>query len=211
LIVDDHPLVRKGLCDFLATQEGLEVVGEAGSRAEAVAQAQRLEPDVILMDLVMPDGTGIEAMTEILATAPDTNIVVLTSAIEDEYLFPAMQAGARAYLLKDVEPGEVVGAIRSAIRGHSTLHSAVAQRLVQKRGRNGVDELDELSDREIEVLRRIARGMSNREIAAELFIAEGTVKSHVSNILSKLHLAHRTQAALFALRNKLVPLDEEGG
>ena len=179
------------------------------SGRSAVEMARELVPEVILMDLLMPGGNGIDAIGEILTMSPNTRIIVLTSATEDEYLFPAMRAGARGYLLKDVEPDEVVQAIRSVVRGHATLHPLVAERLVRGSKDDPDDHVTELSEREIDVLRMIARGQSNREIAASLFIAEGTVKSHVSNILSKLHLAHRTQAALYALRKKLVSLDDD--
>jgi NarL family two-component system response regulator LiaR len=175
---------------------------------QAVQLVREHVPDVILMDLLMPEMDGVEAMDQIVALSPATRIIVLTSYTEDEYLLPAMQAGALGYLLKDVEPEELVGAICAAVRGHATLHPRVAARLVQGVDQPSDDPLADLTEREIDVLRLIARGLSNREIAEELTIAEGTVKSHVSNILSKLHLAHRTQAALYALKRKLVPLDD---
>ena len=208
LIADDHRVVRQGLRGFLETYADIEVVAEAENGAQAVALAGEHVPDVILMDLLMPEMDGVEAIGRIGALSPATRIIVLTSYTEDEYLFPAMRAGAQGYLLKDVEPEELVSAIRAAVRGHATLHPAVAARLVQGVDRPDDDSLAELSERELDVLRLIARGMNNKEIADTLVIAEGTVKSHVSNILSKLHLAHRTQAALYALKRRLVPLDD---
>ena len=206
LIADDHPVVRHGLREFLETHDDIEVVGEAEDGVQAVTKTAELVPDVVLMDLLMPNANGVEAIGRIMEATPATNIIVLTSFTEDSYLFPAMQAGARGYLLKDAEPSEVLRAIRAAARGHATLHPSVAERLVRGT-RKDHDALADLSDREIEVLQLLARGLSNKEIAGKLHIAEGTVKSHVSNILSKLHLAHRTQAALFALRKKLVSLE----
>ena len=208
LIADDHPVVRQGLRGFLETYADIEVVAEAEDGAQAVALAREHVPDVILMDLLMPGMDGVEAIDQIVAFSPAARIIVLTSYTEDEYLFPAMRAGALGYLLKDVEPEELVSAIRAAVRGHATLHPSVAARLVRGVHHPGDDSLADLSKRELDVLRLIARGMTNKEIAEALTIAEGTVKSHVSNILSKLHLAHRTQAALYALKRKLVPLDD---
>ncbi|MGD9099771.1 MAG: response regulator transcription factor [Anaerolineae bacterium] len=208
LIADDHPVVRNGLRGFLETYVDINVVGEAQNGRQAVALAREHVPDVILMDLLMPEMDGVEAISQIVLFSPTTRIIVLTSYTEDEFLFPAMHAGASGYLLKDVEPEELVSALRAAVRGHATLHPSVAARLVRGAEHPADDLLADLSERELEVLRLIARGMSNKEIAEALTIAEGTVKSHVSNILSKLHLAHRTQAALYALKRKLVPLDD---
>jgi NarL family two-component system response regulator LiaR len=208
LIADDHPVVRNGLRGFLETYADINVVGEAQNGRQAVALAREHVPDVILMDLLMPEMDGVEAISQIVLFSPATRIIVLTSYTEDEFLFPAMHAGASGYLLKDVEPEELVSALRAAVRGHATLHPSVAARLVRGAEHPADDLLADLSERELEVLRLIARGMSNKEIAETLTIAEGTVKSHVSNILSKLHLAHRTQAALYALKRKLVPLDD---
>jgi NarL family two-component system response regulator LiaR len=165
-------------------------------------------PDVILMDLLMPEMDGVDAINQIAVFSPSTRIIVLTSYTEDEYLFPAMQAGAQGYLLKDVEPEDLVSAIRAAVRGQATLHPRVAARLVQGVDQTGDDALADLSERELEVLRLVAQGLTNKEIAETLTVAEGTVKSHVSNILSKLHLAHRTQAALYALKRKLVSFED---
>jgi NarL family two-component system response regulator LiaR len=208
LIADDHRVVRQGLRGFLETYADIQVVAGAENGAQAVALAREHVPDVILMDLLMPEMDGVEAIEQIMVFSPATHIIVLTSYTEDEYLFSAMRAGARGYLLKDVEPEDLVNAIRAAVRGQATLHPSVAARLVRGVDHPDDDSLADLTERELDVLRLIARGMSNREIAEALVIAEGTVKSHVSNILSKLHLAHRTQAALYALKRRLVPLDD---
>ena len=208
LIADDHPVVRQGLRGFLETYADISVVAEAENGAQAVSLAREHVPDVILMDLLMPEMDGAEAIEQIVVFSPVTRIIVLTSYTDDEYLFPAMRAGALGYLLKDAEPEALVSAIRAAVRGQAMLHPSVAARLVRGVDRPNDDSLADLSERELDVLRLIARGMSNREIAEALVVAEGTVKSHVSNILSKLQLAHRTQAALYALKRKLVPLDD---
>lgn len=210
LIAEDHPVVRRGLHSFLETYEDIQVVAEAEDGAQAVALAREHVPDVILMDLLMPRLGGVEAIEQIMAFSPATRILVLTSYTEDELLFSAMRAGALGYWLKDVEPEDLVHALRAAARGQATLHPKVAARLVQGAlhlaPQLTEDELTELSERELDVLRLIARGLSNKEIAEQLCLAEGTVKSHVSNILSKLQLAHRTQAALYALKHKLAAL-----
>lgn len=209
LIADDHPVVRQGLRTFLELQEDLEVVGEAGGGEEAVAMARQLLPDVVLMDLVMPGLDGIEATRRIRAESPTTKVIVLTSFAEDEKVFPSIKAGAAGYLLKDVEPEALAEAIRTVQRGEALLHPTVAAKLMQEFGaeRRASGEVELLTVRELEVLRLIARGMSNREIAGELVLSEKTVKTHVSNILAKLHLADRTQAALFAVKQRLVDLE----
>ncbi len=207
LLVDDHAVVRRGLSAFLMTYDELEVVGEAASGREGVELAAQLLPDVVLMDLVMPEMDGIEATRRIRAISPSTRVIVLTSYSEDERIFPAIKAGALSYLLKDVGPEELMRAIKAAQRGEATLHPAVAARLMHELTAARSSPLDELTDREREVLTCIARGMSNAEIAQHLGIGERTVKTHVSNILSKLHLQDRTQAALLALRERLVALD----
>lgn len=203
LIADDHSVVRRGLRGFLETHSEMEVVGEAENGVQAVALAKENVPDVILMDLLMPEMDGVETIGQIVMFSPTTRIIVLTSYTEDEYLFPAMRAGAHGYLLKDVEPEELVSAIRASVRGQVTIHPSVAEKLGRGVSQSEDDSLSDLTERELEVLRLIAQGKRNREIAEELTLAEGTVKSHVSNILSKLHMAHRTQAALFALKKKL--------
>lgn len=208
LLVDDHAVVRRGLSAFLMTHEEIEVVGEAASGVEGVELVAQLLPDVVLMDLVMPAMDGIEATRRIRHISPSTQVIVLTSYSEDERIFPAIKAGALSYLLKDVGPEELVRAIKAARRGEATLHPAVAGRLMQELTVTRSSPLDELTEREREVLACIARGMSNAEIANHLTIGERTVKTHVSNILSKLHLQDRTQAALLALRERLVSLDQ---
>ena len=208
LIADDHRVVRQGLLGFLETYSDIEVVAEAKNGAEAVALAREHVPDVILMDLLMPEMDGVEAIGQIAELSPTTRIIVLTSYTSDDYLFPAMRAGASGYLLKDVEPEALVHAIRAAARGHATLHPDVAARLIRSTEHHDEDALADLSERELDVLRLVARGLNNREIGNALSIAEGTVKSHVSNILSKLHLAHRTQAAIYAIKRNLVSLDD---
>ncbi len=211
LLVDDHAVVRRGLSAFLTTYPEIEVVGEAASGAEGITLAAQTLPDVVLMDLVMPEMDGIEATRRIKAISPSTHVIVLTSYSEDERIFPAIKAGALSYLLKDVGPDDLVRAIKAARRGEATLHPAVAGRLMQELTGTRASPLDELTEREREVLTCIARGMSNAEIADQLTIGERTVKTHVSNILSKLHLQDRTQAALLALRERLVPLDQIKG
>jgi NarL family two-component system response regulator LiaR len=204
LIADDHPVVRQGLRTFLELQDELEIVGEAADGAEAVARVEELVPDVVLMDLMMPGVDGIEATRRIRAVSPATKVLALTSFADDQMVFPAVKAGAAGYLLKDVQPQELVAAIRAVHRGEALLHPAVAAKLMQEvaQGRPG-GAAESLTERELEVLRLIARGMSNKEIAGALVLAEKTVKTHVSNILQKLHLADRTQAALYAVKQGL--------
>jgi two-component system, NarL family, response regulator LiaR len=206
LIADDHPVVRHGLRAFLQLQEGLDIVGEAGDGLEAVAEAKRVRPDVVLLDLVMPNLDGIDAIRQIRQASPSTKIIVLTTFADDEKVFPAVRAGAAGYLLKDVEPKELVEAIRTVIRGQGLLHPSIASKLMNEfaGGHQRADALEALTDREMDVLRLIAQGKSNREIAREFVLSEKTVKTHVSNILAKLRLADRTQAALYAVRNRLV-------
>ncbi len=207
LITDDHALVRQGIRDFLELQPDLTVIDEADSGETAARMAGELAPDIVLMDLVMPGIGGVEATRQIKQASPHTQIIVLTSYHEDEYIFPALRAGALSYVLKDIGPEALADTIRKAARGESVLHPRVAARVVQEvRGaRNDVPNLfTELSDRELDVLRLIADGLSNAEIARKLVISEKTVKGHVSNILSKLHMLDRTQAAIFAWQQGLV-------
>jgi two-component system, NarL family, response regulator LiaR len=206
LIADDHPFVRHGLRTYLETLDDLEVVGEASDGAEAVELAGRLLPEVVLMDLVMPELDGVEATRAIRAASPATKVIVLTSFDADEKVFPAIKAGAAGYLLKDVHPAELADAVRKASRGEALLAPSVAARLMQEVSGERPPDAG-LTERELEVLRLIARGMSNKLIAHELVVSEKTVKTHVSNILAKLHLADRTQAALYAVREGLAELD----
>lgn len=207
LITDDHLIVRQGLRAFLETLPDLEIVGEAATGEEAIALVQEHAPDVALMDLLMPGIGGIEATRQLKQISPRTQIIILTSFHEDSQILPAIQAGALSYLLKDVKPVELIAAIRKAARGEVVLHPFVATRLMQALQTKPATTSDgvptELSKRELEVLKLIAEGITNAEIAERLFISEKTVKSHVSNILSKLHLADRTQAAVYAWRNGL--------
>jgi NarL family two-component system response regulator LiaR len=211
LVVDDHVVVRKGIRALLATERDIEVVGEAENGREAVAEAERLRPDVILMDLVMPEMDGIEAIHRITTRQPEARILVLTSFAADDKVLPAIKAGALGYLLKDSGPGELVEAIHQVQRGESSLHPAIARKLLQELSRpsDRPPASEPLTEREVEVLQLVARGRSNREIAEELTISEATARTHVSNILGKLHLASRTQAVLYALREGLASLDEE--
>jgi NarL family two-component system response regulator LiaR len=213
LIADDHHIVRKGIKVLLATEKDMQVVGEAENGAEAVEKAAALEPDVILMDLVMPEMDGIEATRRITSERPASRILVLTSFAADDKVFPAVKAGALGYLLKDSTPEQLLEAIRQVHRGEPSLEPSIARKVLQELsqrggGGTGKQTSDPLTEREMEVLRLIAQGMSNKEIAAKIFVAEWTVRSHVSNILGKLHLASRTQAALYALRAGLASLDD---
>ena len=207
MIVDDHAVVREGLRTYLELEDELVLVGEASNGKEAADKAPALRPDVVLMDLLMPVMDGIEATRAIKRAAPDIKVIVLTSFTDDEHIMPAIEAGATGYLLKDVSADDLVKAIHGAYQGQAQLHPEVARKLMEqvrqprKTDRPGED----LTPREREVLGLIASGMSNKEIARELVMTERTVKGHVSNILSKLNLQDRTQAALYAVRNGLAP------
>ncbi|MGI8412535.1 MAG: response regulator [Solirubrobacteraceae bacterium] len=205
LIVDDHAVVREGLRTFLGLQDGLEVVGEAADGVQALDQARRLAPDVILMDLMMPRLDGIEAMRELRRTAPRSRVIVLTSFFDEDRLLPAIEAGAAGYLLKNVEPSELARAVRAAHAGEAILDPSVAARLVGSIARPSTTAVRErLTPREHEVLLQITRGQSNKRIALELGISEKTVKTHVGHLLEKLGVSDRTQAALLAVREGLV-------
>jgi two-component system, NarL family, response regulator LiaR len=206
LIADDHAVVRQGLRFLLSQQAEMEIVGEAATGAEAVAQASDLLPDVVLLDLMMPEMDGVMAAREIKRLVPSTHIMMLTSFYEDEQIFRAIKAGARSYVLKDAEPHELVTAVRAAARGESVLHPLVASRLLSEVQERKPTSLEDLTPRELEVLKCLARGRSNAEIARDLVISEPTVKTHVSNILAKLHLSDRTQAAIYALQQQVVAL-----
>jgi len=217
LIVDDHAVVRQGLRTFLELQDDpsalpIEVVGEAANGVEAVDLARRWQPDVVLLDLVMPGMDGIEATPKIIEDSPHSRVIILTSFGEEDKVFPAIRAGAQGYLLKDIAPNDLVRAVRAAYLGQVQLHPEVARKLMsavaakeESPASQPAAPFAELTEREVEVLRLIARGFNNREIAERLVISDKTVKTHVSSILSKLHLGDRTQAAIYALRHGLAP------
>jgi NarL family two-component system response regulator LiaR len=208
LIVDDHPIVREGLRTLIASESGMKMVGEASNGAEAVSLAHALRPDVILMDLIMPVMDGLQAITEIKGEDPHVSILVLTSFAEEDKVFPAIRAGALGYLLKDTAPNQLLQAIYDVHRGVPSLHPSIALQLIREINQpsNLPPAPDPLSERELEVLKLVARGLTNQEIADRLVISEWTVRTHVRNILGKLHLANRTQAALYALREGIAGL-----
>lgn len=210
LVVDDHVVVRRGIRALLSTDSGLRVVGEAANGAQAIRAAADLSPDVILMDLVMPEVDGIEAVKQIKAHEPSARILVLTSFSTDDKVLPALKAGALGYLLKDSGPDELIQAIYQVYRGESSLHPQIARKLLREivAGESRPETADPLTPREVEVLKLVAQGQSNHDIATELKVSEATVRTHVSSILAKLHLASRTQAALYALRSGLASLDQ---
>jgi NarL family two-component system response regulator LiaR len=210
LVVDDHAIIRSGVRTFLETEPDLEVVGEAANGLEAVREAERLNPRVILMDLVMPEMDGVEAIRQIRRRKPDARVLVLTSFGSDDKLFPALEAGATGYLLKESPPEELARAIREAAAGHSLLNPTVARRLLREFSRHHAvrPPPERLTEREVEVLRTLALGLSNEAIGQRLYISEATVRTHVSNILAKLNLDNRTQAALYALKEGLVALED---
>ncbi len=209
LITDDHAVVREGLRALIETKPDMELIGEAADGVEAVEKARSLQPDVILLDIVMPRMDGVTAIREIKRENPDARILVLTSFAEDAQIFPAIKAGALGYLLKDSSPGELIQAIRDVHAGKASLHPAVALKMIQEFNRpSDLPPTEEpLTEREMQVLKLVAQGYSNQEIADKLMISERTAGTHVSNILGKLHLANRTQAALYALREGLTTLD----
>ncbi|MCJ7551904.1 MAG: response regulator transcription factor [Anaerolineae bacterium] len=209
LIVDDHTIVRKGIRALLAEIAGLEVVGEAADGQEAIAQSARLHPDVILMDLAMPRLDGIEATRQIKTRQPESRILVMTSFATDEKVLPAIKAGAQGYLLKESAPDDLVQAIQQIYSGESSLHPIIARKVLQELAHpsDRPATTDPLTEREAQVLSLVAQGLSNRSIAEELYIAAPTVRTHVSNIMSKLYLANRVQATLYALREGLASLD----
>jgi NarL family two-component system response regulator LiaR len=211
IVADDHAVVRQGLRTFLELQDDIEVVADVADGAQAVAAVAEHDADVVLMDLVMPELDGVEAIRRIARERPGTRVIALTSFLDDDKVFPAVRAGAAGYLLKDVEPGELVKAIRAVHAGEALLHPAVAARLMEEVARGGAGAAaDPLTAREHEVVGLIAHGLSNKRIALELGIAEKTVKTHVSSILGKLGLADRTQVALHAVREGWVELNRPG-
>lgn len=210
ILADDHSMVRLGLKAYFGTLPDIEVVGEAATGEEAVQMVTQLVPDVVLMDLIMPGMGGVEATRQVRKVSPSTQVIILTSYHDDEHIFPAIRAGALSYVLKDIDPNDLAEAIRRAHANEATLNPRIAARLVKElhgsRSENA-NPFNDLTERELEVLREIAAGKSNREIADSLVISEKTVKTHITNILSKLHLADRTQAAVFAWKEGIVRRD----
>lgn len=210
VIADDHPVVRKGLSLLLSSQDEFEVIGEAANGEEAIAKALELSPDIMLMDLVMPHVDGISATKEILRLKPEIKVLILTSFSDANHAVPALEAGALGYLLKENDPEEVIQAISKLVNGEKQIHPKVTEGLLsalQTQRKPEYDLLNSLTSREKEVLKEITNGKSNKEIASTLYISEKTVKTHVSNILSKLSLQDRTQAALFAIRHLPAQID----
>lgn len=210
LIVDDHPVVRRGIKSLLAEEADIEVVGEAANGKEAIQKVAELLPDVILMDLVMPEMNGIEAIRHITASHPDARILVMTSFAADDKVFPSIKAGALGYLLKDSDPEDLIRMIHQVYRGELSIHPTIARKVIQELNRPAEEPLtpDPLTERELEILQLLAQGIENKEIAHRLVLREATVRTHVSNILSKLHLANRVQATLYALRKGIATLED---
>ena len=206
LLVDDHSIVRQGVRGFLEIQENIEVIGEAESGEKAVVLCGEFAPDVVLLDLLMTGMNGVETTRQIKIISPRSNVIILTSFHDNEYILPAIQAGALSYLLKDVSPNDLASAVYKAADGEAVLHPRIAAQIMSemREKKETKINLDELTKREHEVLRQIAEGLSNNKIGERLFISEKTVKSHVSNILSKLHLADRTKVAVYAWRSGIV-------
>jgi len=211
LIVDDHQVVRQGLRTFLELQEDVLVVGEAGDGQSAVEMVRQLNPNIVLMDLVMPRLDGISATRQVKSLGSDVKVIALTSFTEDDKVFPAIQAGASSYLLKDVSPDDLVEAIRAVYRGEARLHPDIARKLMEQVAHQTPSpresHVDDLTERELDVINLVAHGFNNQEIAKELVISEKTVKTHISNILSKLQLEDRTQLAIYAIKKGLVDQD----
>ena len=209
LVTDDHAVVREGLRTLISTEPGMKVIGEAVDGVEAVQMACELKPDVILMDMAMPRMGGLEAIQKIKEPCPEARILVLTSFSDDETVFPAIKAGALGYMLKNTSPNRLLNAIREVYQGNPSMSPDIANKLMTELQRESTlpPTKDPLTDREMDVLKLVAQGLTNQEIADRLVISEGTVRTHVSNILSKLHLANRTQAALYALREGYTPLN----
>ena len=211
LIVDDHTIVRRGIKALLAETDDIEVIGEAENGLEGIQLSKQLEPDVILMDLLMPKMDGIEATRQVATQQPHMRSLVLTSFVGDEKIFPAIKAGALGYLLKDSEPSELIRSIYKVYRGEPSLHPNIARKMMKEILDTPSEKPtpDPLTAREVEVLQLLAKGLSNDEIAEKLFVSEVTVRTHISHLLAKLHLANRVQATLYALREGLSSLDED--
>lgn len=211
LVVDDHAIVRQGLMTLFTVHDDFEVVGEAETGEKAVTMAKELVPDVVLMDLSMPGITGVEAIRKVKQISPRIQVIVLTSFYEDKYIFPALRAGAISYVLKDTEPMQLLETVKRAVKGESLMDPQIATRVVHEvraTKQTSSNPFSELSERELEVLKSIANGLTNAEIAEQLFISEKTVKGHVSNILSKLHMLDRTKAAVFAWKQGFMETEE---
>ena len=211
LIVDDHTIVRKGIKALLAETSDIQVVGEAENGLEAVDQFKLIEPDIILMDLLMPKMDGIEATRQITAQKTDARVLVLTSFVGDDKIFPAIKAGALGYLLKNSEPSELIRSIYKVYRGEPLLHPSIARKMMKEIMEHPMDKLtpETLTTREVEVLHLLSKGLSNDEIATQLSISEVTVRTHISHLLSKLHLANRVQATLYALRKGIASIEND--
>jgi NarL family two-component system response regulator LiaR len=211
LIVDDHTIVRKGIKALLAEKSDIQVIGEADNGLDAIELSKELEPDVVLMDLLMPKMDGIDATRQITARQPKVRVLVLTSFVGDEKIFPAIKAGALGYLLKDSEPTELIQSIYRVYRGEPSLHPIIARKMMKEilEQPSTKSASESLTAREIEVLQLLAKGLSNDEIAAQLVISEVTVRTHISHLLAKLHMANRVQATLYALREGIASIDEE--
>jgi two-component system, NarL family, response regulator LiaR len=206
VVVDDHEMVRKGILSYLETEPGIEIVGEADCGVKAVTLVKDTRPDVVLMDLLMEKGTGIDATREILSFYPECKIIIITSFYDDDQVFPAIEAGAFSYMLKTATAAEVIAAIEKAARGETVIEPKVANKMMRKLRPQERKPHDELTERELDVLKCIGEGMTNQQISEELFIGVKTVKTHVSNILGKLGLSDRTQAAVYANRNGLIKM-----
>ncbi|MBT2684329.1 response regulator transcription factor [Bacillus sp. ISL-37] len=204
VVVDDHEMVRKGIISYLETEPAIEIVGEADGGKKAVSLVKETKPDVVLMDLLMENGSGIDATREILSFYPECKIIIITSFYDDEQVFPAIEAGAFSYMLKTASASEVIKAIEKASRGETVIEPKVANRMMKRLRPQERKPHDELTERELDVLKCIGEGMTNQQISEELFIGVKTVKTHVSNILGKLGLSDRTQAAIYANRNGLI-------
>lgn len=211
MVVDDHPVVRRGIKSLLGEEEDIQVVGEAVNGRDALEKVESLQPDVILMDLVMPEMTGIEAIEKITASHPDAKILVMTSFAADDKVFPSIKAGALGYLLKDSDPEDLIRMIRQVFRGELSIHPTIARKVIQELNRPPKEPLtpSPITEREVEILQLLAQGIENKEIARRLVVRNATVRTHVSNILRKLQLANRVQATLYALRAGITSLEDE--
>ena len=211
MVVDDHPVVRRGIKSLLGEEEDIQVVGEAVNGRDALEKVESLQPDVILMDLVMPEMTGIEAIEKITASHPDAKILVMTSFAADDKVFPSIKAGALGYLLKDSDPEDLIRMIRQVFRGELSIHPTIARKVIQELNRPPKEPLtpSPMTEREVEILQLLAQGIENKEIARRLVVRNATVRTHVSNILRKLQLANRVQATLYALRTGITSLEDE--